>query len=41
MGKFIDNLPGGLNPFSENSLYQEAYDKSGYKMSLDRVIKKL
>lgn len=41
MGKFVDNLPGGLTPFSEDHLYQEAYDKSGYKMSLDRVIKKL
>lgn len=40
MGKFIDNLPRNLTAFSENELYQEAYDKSGYKMSIDRVIKK-
>jgi len=38
LGKFIDNLPGGLTAFSTNDLYQEAYDKSGYKRSLDKVI---
>lgn len=40
MGKFIDNLPPGLSILSPNALYQEAYDKSGYKMSLDKVIAK-
>lgn len=40
MGKFIDNLPPGLSIISPNHLYQEAYDKSGYKMALDKVVAK-
>lgn len=38
MAKFIDNLPSGLTPDSPEEDYQEAYDKSGYKMKLSRVI---
>lgn len=38
MGKLIDNLPPDLDMFSAPHLYQEAYDKSGYKMKLDTVI---
>lgn len=41
MGKFIDNLPSGLTSMSDLLLYQEAYDKAGYKMSLDKVVDKL
>ena len=42
MGKFIDNLPSGLDPLlSDISLYQEAYDKAGYKMSINKVIEKM
>lgn len=40
MGKFIDELPSGLTPESDLSLYQEAYDKAGYKMWLDKVVDK-
>lgn len=32
LAKFIDELPSGLTPDSDLELYQEAYDKSGYKM---------
>lgn len=38
MGKLIDNLPVNLDMFSAPELFQEAYDKSGYKMKLERVI---
>jgi hypothetical protein len=38
MGKFIDNLPPNLDMFSSAEHYQEAYDKSGYKMKLETVI---
>lgn len=38
MGKFIDNLPVGITMFSAESAYQEAYDNSGYKMKMERVI---
>lgn len=41
MGKFIDNLPAGLTPLSSADMYQEAYDKAGYKMSIYKVIEKL
>lgn len=40
MGKFVDSLPVGLSIVSPNNLYQEAYDKSGYKMAMDKVIAK-
>lgn len=40
MGKFIDNLPSGLTRESELFRYQEAYDKSGYKMKMDKIIEK-
>ena len=40
MGKFIDELPSGLEPDSDQSLYQEAYNASGYKMWMDKVIAK-
>lgn len=38
MGKFIDNLPPNLTIFSTPDNYQEAYDKAGYKMKIERVI---
>lgn len=38
MGKFIQNLPAGLAPQSPEELYQEAYDKAGYKQKLSTVI---
>lgn len=41
MGKFIDSLPLELDQFSDKELYLEAYEKSGYKMNLERVIKNL
>lgn len=41
MGRFIDALPSGLSSLSDPLLYQEAYDKAGYKMALDKVIDKL
>lgn len=41
MTKFVDNLPDGLTVESSLELYQNAYDKSGYKMKIDRVINKL
>lgn len=41
MAKFIDNLPSGLNVMSTLEPYEEAYVKSGYKMSLERVVSKL
>lgn len=40
MGKFVDNLPTGQTIFSSRDSFQEAYDKSGYKMKLDTVISK-
>ena len=40
MGKFIDNLPKDLSIISEESRYQEAWDKSGYKMKLSKIIEK-
>lgn len=40
LGKFIDYLPVGLESTSHRVLYQEAYDNSGYKMAIDKVIAK-
>lgn len=40
MGKFVDCLPAGLTIDSARELYQEAYDKSGYKMAIDKIIPK-
>ncbi len=40
MGKFIDNLPKNLNILSSEKAYQEAWDKSGYKMRLNKIIEK-
>ncbi len=40
MGKFIDNLPENLSIISPVEMYQEAYDKAGYKMSIHNVISK-
>ena len=40
MGKFIDVLPAGLEISSPIEMYQEAYDKAGYKMSISRVVEK-
>lgn len=42
MGKFIDNLPPGLDPLLDDvDKYKEAYDVAGYKMSISKVIEKL
>lgn len=35
---FVENLPTGLAPGCDLSLYQEAYDKSKYKSRLDKVV---
>lgn len=41
MGKFIDNLPPGLDPYLDDlDKYQEAYNKAGYKMALTKVVEK-
>jgi len=40
MGKFIDNLPKNLTLLSDESEYREAWDKSGYKMKLSKIIEK-
>lgn len=40
MGKFVSNLPKGLKPNSPQELYDNAYNKSGYKMSPSWVIAK-
>lgn len=40
MGKFIDNLPNDLKIEDDLALYQEAYDKAGYKMSISKVVDK-
>lgn len=40
LGKFVENLPPHLKPDSPMSEYQQAYEESGYKMKLDRVIMK-
>lgn len=37
MGKFVENLPYNLTQNAPEEQYQEAYDKSGYKMRIDRV----
>lgn len=41
MGVFIDSLPLDLTEESELDRYQEAYEKAGYKMSIDSVVKHL
>lgn len=42
MGKFIDNLPGGLDPLlSDINAYREAYNKAGYKAKIETIIAKL
>lgn len=41
MLKFIVNLPSGLNEESPLELFQEAYDKAGYKKSLSWVVEQL
>jgi hypothetical protein len=38
MGKFVKHLPKGLNADSPNEDYAEAYEKAGYKKSLDWVV---
>lgn len=40
MGKFVEILPEGLSQYSSYDLYQEAYEKSGYKMDLTKVVGK-
>lgn len=41
MGKFIDNLPLEINEDSDLALYEQAYKIAGYKISLERAVKKL
>lgn len=42
MGKFIDNLPSGLDPLLSDTIqYKEAYDKAGYKARIETIISKL
>ena len=38
LAKFVDNMPAGLDKDSSYFMYQEAYDKSGYKMNIEKVI---
>jgi len=41
MYKFIVHLPAGLDPESPLDLYEEAYQKAGYKKSLGWVVEQL
>lgn len=41
MGIFIDALPLDLDSESDIEEYREAYDKSGYKTSIETIVKKL
>lgn len=41
MGKFIENLPMDISVDSSVEKYQEAYDKAGYKMNINKVIEKM
>lgn len=41
MVKFIHNLPKGLSQLSSPEDYKAAYEASGYKISLDKIIEKL
>lgn len=41
MGKFVENLPCGLNPESASDLYLNGYEKSGYKIKIERVIENM
>lgn len=38
MGKFIESLPKDLTPYSDIALFRDAYESSGYKLKLERVI---
>lgn len=38
MGKFVESLPLGLSIASLHDSYQEAYEASGYKVPIERVI---
>lgn len=38
MGKFVSKLPKDLTPYSDSELYKEAYDASGYKIEIAKVI---
>jgi hypothetical protein len=38
MANFVNALPEGISPMSQKEDYEEAYNKSGYKISLTRVI---
>jgi hypothetical protein len=40
MSKFIDNLPPGLEPNSDISLYNKAYEISNYKLNIKKIIEK-
>lgn len=41
LGLFIDALPNGLTPdMLDPDLYQEAYQRSNYKMKIETVINK-
>lgn len=41
MQKFLDSLPPGLNQDSDIEFYRDAYNKSGYKKSIQLVVKDL
>lgn len=38
LGTFVDNLPGGLDEFSTEDLYEAAWEKAGYRMALNKII---
>lgn len=40
MGTFVQYLPKGITRLSDKEMYQTAYEKSGYKMSIDWAIEK-
>jgi len=39
LGKFVDELPRYITKSDELSAYEEAYQKAGYKASLENVVK--
>lgn len=40
MGKFVSNLPPGIDQHSPQEMYEEAYVKAGYKMGIGWVVSK-
>lgn len=41
LAKFIDKLPCGLTKDSDIELFREAYDKSEYKINIEKIVDKL